>query len=554
MRRASSVAILLAIACSDTSSATAPVDAGSADAADAEAPEDVIGDAGSAPFEDVAASAGLPAGGGTCIVFDDFDGDARPDLFLASFIGAPQSIALYINDGGGRFHAKPVSVAFAAQGATPGWCAAGDVDADGKLDVVLGAFPGLELHVLRNTGGGSFSDAQTLNAAAPNAVALSAIAIADFDGDGALDVVAAPYAIAPPHDSASCVQTPEGFTCAMGANRCLAPPFWFRNDGAGRFGAARSITSATDCGAANTNALAITDWDGDGRADLFVANDWGTNRLYVNAAGAMFRDVWPALGAKSYNEAMGAAFEDFDFDGNLDLYVADIGSDQLYLGTGGGMIARHNVDWGVARPTRLHSGWAASGEDFDSDGFPDVFVASAAFVQTYGDLAKAGAGEALEARTQYDLLLHNDGGRGFSPQWVKQTKQAEPFASFGATAIADYDGDGRLDIAEAVGYPARFQLLHNVAPARHWLRVRLKGKAPNVDGIGAKVTISRAGAPAWKRLVTRSRGTLGGSWATLHFGLGDGASVDRVDVRWPNGATQTVPSPAIDAVLTIAEP
>jgi hypothetical protein len=531
----------------------APIDGG-ADADDSsDPPEDVIGDAGMAPFVDVTQSAGLPTAGGMCLAFDDFDGDGRADVLLGTST-PPSTLVLYTNDGNGAFHAHSLpGIAFTTKNTTLGGCAVGDVDADGKLDVVVASFFGIEAHYLHNKGNGDFEDAQTLLPAVPDALAIIGAAFADFDGDGWLDLLLAPYGMSAPVDPSTCARTPDGFACTVPGLRCKPPPIVYKNLAGASFASAVSITNAADCGPGNVNTIAITDWNGDGIPDVFAGNDWGTNRFYVSQAAMKYADVWPSFAAKTYNHAMGAAFEDFDRDGHYDLYVADLGSDQFYLGSASS-IAAHGVDWGVAAPTRLHSGWAAAAEDFDSNGTTDVFIANAAFVSTYADLATAGGGGQLQVREQYDLLLQGQAGGGFAPAWMRQPQLGEPRASLGVSAVADYDGDGRLDVARAVGFPMRFALLHNVSPQTHWVDVRLKGHAPNIDGIGATVTLSVAGKPAWKRYVQRARGTIGGSSATLHFGLGASSAIDRIDVRWLDGTTQTVSAPGVDAVQTIAQP
>ncbi len=512
---------------------------------------------GPAPFKDVAAAAGLPAIGGMCVVFEDFDGDAKPDIFLASFFGAPQAIALYLNDGAGHFAERPLpKLALEGTNAAPGWCAAGDVDGDGKLDVVLASFASFEAHVLRNAGGGTFADAQKLTAAGAGSLGFAAIALADLDGDGRLDLVAAPIGPAPLLGPDSCAPAPDGFRCESPGKRCAHALFVFRNTGAAAPFAPAVPIVKTDCGPAHVNALTIADWNDDGLPDVFASNDWGTNAFYLNGPGMTFTDVLPTLGTKPYNSAMGAAIEDFDLDGKLDLYVADMGSDQFYPGgpTHAAPLVDKAGEWGIAPVTRFHSGWAPLAEDFDSDGLLDVFVANSAFTRSYNDLAVIGSRGLPETiYTQYDILFHGEGGR-FKALGARQSKAAEATPMFGAAAVADFDGDGRLDILETIGYPLRVQLLHNEGPRGHWLRVRLRGRAPNVDGIGATVTLRVPGAPLKKRYVQRMRGTNGSSWATLHFGLGAGTAVDVVDVRWPSGRTQTIASPRIDAVLEISEP
>ncbi len=567
MRVAWCVVLVFPLACSSNHPASAqqadagdaggtgPVDADTAytlDAAACSTGDDTIGEAGVAPFQDIAAAGGLPATGAMCLAMEDLDGDGHLDLLL----GSPSALTLYVGDGTGHFQAKAVPFTpFSGTGAAPGPCAVGDVDADGKPDIVLGAIGAVEAHLLHNAGGGTFQDVQTITPSFSGAQSLVGVGLADFDGDGWLDLVLAPWGGTPPRPrTLGCDCVPDGFECVVPGTRCGAPPVVYTNTGAGALSTTpHSLGAAGDCGPADTNVLGITDYDGDGTPDVFIANDWGVDRLYLDSAGMQFHEVWSTLGTKGYNHGMGAAFEDFDLDGKLDVYVSDVGSDQLYLGASGGL-AYHTPDWGVAAPTRFHSGWAPLGEDFDDDGWTDVFVPSSALVQSYEELAMIDTGEQVQSRQQYDLLLRNAGGHGFTPAWVQQTQQASPWPTYGSAAAGDIDGDGRLDVLEAIGRTMQIELLHNASAPQHWIDVRLHGKAPNVDGIGATVTLTRAGAPAVTRYVQRARGSLGSSWPVAHFGLGSSAEVDSITVRWPGGAAQTVSSPGADALLAITQP
>ncbi|HEY5242309.1 MAG TPA: VCBS repeat-containing protein, partial [Polyangiaceae bacterium] len=392
MRRTWVALLVAALACSSHRSTVTAEDAGDdaggqPDAGDCPTGDDTIGEAGVAPFQDIAQAAGLPAVGDSCMAFEDLDGDGHVDVLLAT----PANLVLYLGDGAGGFHARPIPFTpFAATGAAgTGTCAVGDVDADGKPDIVLTSVGAIEAHYLHNLGGGSFQDTQTLVPPLPTAYGIMGAGLADFDGDGRLDLVVAAWSLdnGLSTGSATCGCVPDGYACVIPGTRCLPPPVVYLNDGTGGFTTTpHSLGSPSDCGPANTNALGIADYDGDGRPDVFIADDWGTDRLYLNGTGMQFTEVWSTLGTKGYNHAMGVAFEDFDRDGRLDVYVSDIGSDQLYLGTGSGL-AFHGEDWGVAAPTRFHSGWAPLAEDFDSDGWLDVYLASSALVGSYADLA-----------------------------------------------------------------------------------------------------------------------------------------------------------------------
>jgi hypothetical protein len=566
LRFTSAVLVVLPVACSShPGSQAASADGGGDDATSLDGGtcptgDDTTGEAGAAPFQDVGPAAGFPALGDRCLAMEDFDGDGHLDVLLVT----AGVLKLFAGDGKGSFQGKTVPLPSFPGALGP--CAVGDVDADGKPDVVLAAFGTIAAHYLHNAGGGAFDDLQTFAPPFSAGFTLTGVGLADFDGDGWLDVVFAPWGLDDGLSTAAseCGCVADGYACVLPGTRCLPPPVVYTNTGAGGFmTAARSLGNATDCGPANTNALGIADYDGDGLPDVFIANDWGTDRLYLNSSGMQFTDVWSTLGTKGYNHAMGVAFEDFDLDGRLDAYVSDIGSGQLYLGTTGGL-AYHTQDWGVAAPTRFQSGWAPLGEDFDSDGWTDLFVQSAALVRTYEDLTLVGQGGQLQPIQQFDLLLLNAGGHGFTPEWVAQTQQAEPRPSYGTAAVGDFDEDGRLDVAEAIGTPdleggsigtpMRFELLHNVSPAQHWIDVRLQGHAPNLDGIGASVTLSRSGSPSSTRYVQRAHGSVGSSWPVAHFGLGASTAIDSIAVRWPGGSTQTVQAPAADAVLMVTQP
>ncbi len=507
-------------------------------------------------FTDIRAKAGLGELGGLCLVFEDLSGDGHPDILAESYDnGGTHALRLYVNLGGGSFRAQP----FPYQLTSPlsGGCAAADFDGDGLVDVAVGAMGARRIDLFRNTGGATFQQAATMSAPdAGTPLSFEAIAAADFDGDGRVDLYGAPFAPAPDNATMTCATNPDGFSCTVPARRCAPPGSLFLNAGGFTFGPPRSIDDPSVCGPADANAVAVTDWDGDGRPDLFIANDWGIDSLYVQGpAPLVFHDVWAGMGVKPYNHGMGAAFADFDRDGNLDAYVADLGSDQLYLGSGGGSVRKMAQPWGVATATEFHSGWASVADDFDDDGLLDVWVANSALVHDYDELTSVGLSRPLDPRPQSDFLLRGVDGTRFELFQQMQTYDAQPFVIQGAAAIADFDEDGRVDIVESIGYPQRLELLHNLSDVGHWVDVRLVGHASNRDGLGARVSLLQSGLSPQTRLVQRSRGSVGSSWAVAHFGLGTRADVASITVAWPSGKTQTVTPPIdVDGVTRIEEP
>ena len=513
-------------------------------------------DGGPAPlaFVDVAQSLGLPPLGTSCLRFEDFDGDGKPDILMVEQdqLGN-QALNVYLNTGNGFFKIVTNGMKFSGGNVR---CVVGDVDNDGLEDVVVAPSPGSTAYVLRNTGGANFQQMSTLVVPVPARSGMGAIGLADFDSDGWLDLIAGTYESPPTSNQQTCAPTPQGFACTVATPRCSPPPLVFPNTRTGAFGAPVSVADVTSCGPANVNAFAITDYNGDGRPDVFVANDWGADALYVQQATPLtFTDIAPTLAMKGYNHAMGAAFADYDLDGNLDFYVSDLGSSQLYLGQGAGAVAWKGPAWGVATATTYTSDWAPLAEDFDSDGFTDIWAANSGEAHGYADLATIGQGGIqLPPIEQSDFVFQNDGGQGFNLLTVPQTLPASPTVTWGATAAADYDGDGRLDVVEVVGLPIRVQLLHNVGPMSHWIEIRLTGRNSNRDGVGAFVTVQQTGRPNVSKLVEHTRGSVGTSWSVLHFGLGSNPDVTSVDVQWPSGAKQSIAAPKADQLLGIEEP
>ena len=126
-----------------------------------------------------------------------------------------------------------------------------------------------------------------------------------------------------------------------------------------------------------------------------------------------------------------------------------------------------------------------------------------------------------------------------------------------SSVILDLEGDGDLDVVTNELHSEPQVLVSDLSarqPAPRWLGVRLVGTRANRDGLGAKVTVT-AGGLTQAELHDGASGYLSHSLLPLYFGLGSAAQVDRVEVRWPSGATQTVPGPiAAGQVLEVVEP
>ena len=306
--------------------------------------------------------------------------------------------------------------------------------------------------------------------------------------------------------------------------------------------------------------LLATDLDEDHRLDLFVGNDsprLDDRYFTIDGAGA-FTDVAATLGVafngrKNGISSMSAFDVDVDGDGHLDLLESswEDDRDSLFRCAGGACVD-------VAEDVELFRGpknlrWGQALSDLDDDGVLELVEAVGHIYRDSDLLAPVDAGAPVFGPASAPLLL-----------WHRIDDHA-PFAlaaADGALSIAtagrglvtvDLDGDGALDaiVGTALGRPLLLRGVHG--PRGHWLGIALSGKGKNTRGVGARVTV-RAGASTWTSLVHAGVGYRSSIDAPLHFGLGDAAVADSIDVVWPSGARSSVTAAAGDRVLTIAEP
>jgi enediyne biosynthesis protein E4 len=501
---------------------------------------------GEVTLRDATGEAGLPGAAADCLVFEDLDGDERADLLLAV---PGDGVVLARNAGDGTFALEPLGVGGDTQA-----CSAGDYDGDGIVDLVVGHEPG-SVTLLRGLGGGEFEDASALviGLGMPTSAWLSAIGFVDADGDGLLDLYVMYFPVPLPGTVLDCGPETGDYACHAAPPLVPPPPVLLHNDGS----AFVPVDGGFPAEAARPVWTAGTiDWDEDGRVDVFQPVDFGVNALWRNAGGRFEADAWPQTGADRYNHGMGAAFGDYDRDGDFDVLVADLGPSQLWYRAGDGRLEDRAPDLGIAEETRLASSWSPVAADLDQDGWLDFFLVTSIVAVSEQQLCEdLDVCEALlEERKQWDFLFVADGDGGFAYHAVSRAVPNVPSLTSAAAAAADFDGDGDVDIAEVYELPATFRLLRNeTTPQGHWLALRLRGAAPRTAALGALVTIERGGDED-RRLVQGEQGGVGKSTHVVHFGLGAEDHVDRIRIRWPSGLEQTIDGPiAADQLLVLTE-
>ncbi len=472
----------------------------------------------------------------------DFDGDGRLDVFFGQGAPLPGHVGaatdhrdrLYRNLGDFRFEdVTEQSGAFDLEYTLS--AAAPDLDGDGDPDLLLCNLGPDRL--LRNDSG-SFVDVTETSGILADDYS-SAAAFADFDRDGDLDLFIAQYVLEV-FDHEGCGDRSKGREWVSYCSPDEYPAAHdrlFRNDD-GTFTDVTEAAGIVDVDGKGLG-LVISDYDFDGDADLFVANDSTPNQLWCNQGGFCFRDVAAvvgvAVGLNGMSQAcMGTDFADVDGDGDFDLVAANLALEglTLYQYDGRSMFDDKSISSGLQRPSLLYVGFGAELFDVENDGDIDLLVVNGHVVD---NIERSDPAQTFSQPAQ---LFLNDGTGRFSVALEEAGPYFRERHVSRALAVGDLDNDGDLDavIGDNNGPP---HLLENRAGHRRsWIGLELIGKARNRSALGALVRV-RAGG---RTHVNEVRGT--SSFAAFHdlrllFGLGDLESVDQVEVRWPDGEVQT---------------
>ncbi len=426
------------------------------------------------------------AGDGIGVAWADYDDDGLLDLYVTNTSGSDSR--LLRNEGGGAFTDQTAGdLVYVGHSHGTAWA---DYDNDGDPDLFVANSGGAN-KLFRNDGGGVFVDATTgtLGDDGPT----RCFAWADYDRDGLVDLYVVNRDV---------------------ANRLL------RNEGDGTFA---DVTTSPLDDAGTGQGVAWGDYDGDGDPDLYVSNQDSENKLLRNDGGGAFVDVTSGPLSES-GPSTGVAWGDYDGDGDLDLYMALAQQpNKLLRNDGGGAFT--DVSAGVLADPGLGLGvvWL----DSDNDGDLDLYLAN------------------------YDTpnrLLLNEGGGAF----VDATGSPLGDMSYNhGAACGDMDRDGDLDLYMASGLANRM-FRNDSAGGNHWLHLDLEGLVSNRSAIGARARVV-VGTTSQIREVSGGSGYCSQNSLELAFGLGSATVADSVEITWPSGVVQVLTQVPADTLVHILE-
>jgi len=484
----------------------------------------------------------LPETMGAGVVWFDFDADGWQDLYVVQSGpfppdgSAPPSGAnrLFRNRGDGTF--EDVTEGSGADDAGYGQGAVGaDYDGDGRVDLYVTNY-GPDL-LLRNLGGGRFEDT-TIAAGLGLDEWSSSGAFADADGDGDLDLYVSRYVEFDPEQAIFCgdAETGQREFCDPSLFPGATDRFYL-NLGDGSF---RDATDEAGMSGANGKGLGVlfTDFDADGRPDIYVANDLTINLLFHNVGGGRFEQTSLFSGAGLNRDGkaeagMGLAVGDIDHDGDPDMVVSnfDVETNTVYVNVGPMQFEDRSAVSGFGPPSFNLLGFGVVLQDLNRDGKLDAYV-------TNGHIYEDPNRDSVTYE-QPDLLLIGSGDGRFTSARCGSAFDLRLLGR--GLAAADYDNDGDIDLA-LLNNDRPLQLLRSDGVEGSWLGLQLRGRPPNTEAIGSVVTLitERGRQMRW---VHAGDSYQSSSERRVHFAWEENDVPLSIEIIWPDRSSTRIENP-----------
>jgi len=501
-------------------------------------------------FQNVLTDSGIksviPAAGAS---FADYDNDGDLDLYIAGRRNN-RELGLFRNDNGKFLNVTKQSRLEKETGALVFSGIFGDYNNDGCLDLFLTGDPlyvdkSSNTWLYKNKCDGTFEDV-TMQSGIVNKYHGRGSNWVDYDNDGDLDIYIA--------NQGDYVET---------IRYTYEPNILFRNNGNGTF---TNVTEAAGvdgligniCPATRINMEVLGkgfkaslqpiwfDFNNDNYSDLFVATDSGISSLYKNNGDGTFKNVTRDAGMCKYGTGMGVTAGDYDNDGDLDIYVTNVGGNYLWENQGNGTFIENAKATGLGDKTSL--GWGTGFFDYDNDGHLDLYVVN-------GDVVSGNTTPEI-GKVRIDRLYRNLGNKNFASVAESEGIVGDD-PKEGAT-FGDYDGNGFEDLfvvtsrKEQLDAKGDFRFYKNLGNDNNWVTLKLIGTKSNKDAVGAKITLVAGGSTQTRQIISGSSYLSQNSlWQT--FGLGKNEIIDSVKITWPSGITQDVTDLRINELNTVYE-
>ncbi len=498
--------------------------------------------------------------GGVALI--DYDGDGWADIYFTNAPsvamaekGEKARSALYHNNHDGTF----TDVTEKAGVGYPCWAmgvAVGDYNNDGLPDMVVSCFEGVVLY--RNNGDGTFTDVTKAAGLDVDHGWATGVTFGDYDGDGNSDLFVPHYVALDMKDlplfgsKTTCTYHEIAVQCGPRGLKG-SPDALYRNNGDGTFTDVSAAAGVNDPSDYFGLGAVWSDFGNDGKLDLFVGNDGEPNYLYRNDGSGHFKDVALEAGVAVSEDGveqanMGLALGDYQNVGRMSIAVSHFSDEYATLFRNDGNFSFTDVSHavGIAKPSVPYVGWGDAFVDLDNSGWLDLVLVNG-HVYPQVDNAKAGTSyrePKLVYINQHDGTFREEGAATGKAVGIAQVSRG--------MAVGDLFHRGALDLVveNLVGSPMILEAKPN--PANRWVSFALEGAPKNRLALNTRVRVTTG------KLVQLGELRSGGSYLSqselkLHFGLGEAKVIDKVEVMWPSGATQTFRDVAADRFYSLKQ-
>lgn len=482
------------------------------------------------------------------ICLADLDRDGWTDVLTCP---TPERLQVFMNNRDGTFREEGVVRGFGNAIDIAG-IAAGDFTNSGKTDIFLVPRIGSRYYLYENDGNGIFHD-RAIERGADMTVTGEphkgqSVGLVDFDRDGYLDIHVTEWGVS------GSSQSPK--YSVLLRNRGSEAPGHFTN-----VTESSGLTQPVFGPSINGFSSAWADFDEDGNPDLSLINDYGKSQFWWNNGDGTFTEDRAGASVGTDGNGMGVAVADVDRDGLLDFFVSSfddlpggvlISANRLYRNLGNrkfeDVAGRYNV-------TNSSWGWGSVFFDPDNDGFLDLLVTNG-YPYGHNPNNPTPTNYISDARSDVTRFFLNS---GTSMSEAGQLWNVVDKGLSRSAAVFDYDNDGDEDVLignlRDSAAPFRPWILYrnDSSDSHNWLRLQFTGVFSNRDGYGTVVKVT-TGGDSQTAVYAPTNAYIGQREPYLHFGLGQHQRVDRMEVKWPNGAVQEFTNVEVNQLLSIVEP